>query len=293
MGPIKCLLEKVVFGGISGKAGDAPDVFLKAWSFHILSLTIFVIHSGHRRVIFRWYEDFVTISIKSRSRTFFLLPAQLRDYYSDSMIIYSDYIFWLLVLVALCFYIPSTTKGLKWPYLEVCPNQRSKINNWTISDLSSQNVHMILDFLDPPMLDFGLEVNLEFLCYHACLEDFVWLFQTIHFDEIYWNIIKFEEFTATGFMIEGKFLNQKIDGGMGPAEFAICHPPIKNCYHSPKENIQDQTKNSSICWRSKMVIPKDQGCLNFWSSKQNDFRPHVMVKKPRFHWGALKGSSIS
>ena len=44
---------------------------------------------------------------------------------------------------------------------------------------------MILDLLDPPMLDFGLEVNLEFLCYHACLEDFVWLFQTIHFDEIY------------------------------------------------------------------------------------------------------------
>ena len=66
----------------------------------------------------------------------------------------------------LFFLIPSTTKGLKWPYLEVCPNQRSKINNWTISDLSSQNFHMILDLLDPPMLDFGLEVNLEFLCYH-------------------------------------------------------------------------------------------------------------------------------
>ena len=126
--------------------------------------------------------------------------------------------------------------------------------------------------------------------YHACLEDFVWLFQTIHFDEIYWNIIKFDEFTTTGFMIEGKFLNQKIDGGMDPAEFAICHPhpPIKNCYHSPKENIQDQTKNSSICWRSKMVIPKDQGCLNLWSSKQNDFRPHVMVNSHVF-WGSKKG----
>ena len=61
------------------------------------------------------------------------------------------------------------------------------------------------------------------------------------------NIIKFEEFTTTGFMIEGKCLNQKIDGGMGPAEFAICHPPIQNCYRSPKESIQDQTKNSSIC----------------------------------------------
>ena len=111
----------------------------------------------------------------------------------------------------------------------------------------------------------------------------------------WWNILKYHQIRRIHYdriHDRRQVLNQKIDGGMGPAEFAICHPPIKNCYHSPKENIQDQTKNSSICWRSKMVIPKDQGCLNLWSSKQNDFRPHVMVNSldfiNGFHWWVLK-----
>ena len=33
---------------------------------------------------------------------------------------------------------------------------------------------------------------------------------------------------------------------------------------------------------SKMVIPKDKGCFNLWSSKQNDFRPHGMVNSLDF-----------
>ena len=31
-----------------------------------------------------------------------------------------------------------------------------------------------------------------------------------------------------------------------------------------------------------MVIPKDKGCFNLWSSKQNGFRPHVMVNSLDF-----------
>ena len=108
-------LGESCFCGDLGESRRCAGRFFKSMILSHPFTTIFLIHSGHRRGIFRWYEDFLTISSKSRSRTFFLLPAQLRYYYSDSITIYSDYVLWLLVLVAICFYICDILQ-----YIEDC-----------------------------------------------------------------------------------------------------------------------------------------------------------------------------